>query len=104
MAGQLHGEAADPTGRPMDQYPLTSRELCAIDERLPRGECRDRYGSRLSMIKHDRLRRNVSRNGHTIFCLGAVYEPIVQSIDEISNSDACTCRPNHFNDAGEFMA
>ncbi len=53
--GQLHREAAYPASGGVDQHDLTGLQLGRVHQRLPGGQCGERYGGGMNKIQRSRF-------------------------------------------------
>src|SRR5262249_27112831 len=88
----------------VNQHALSSRKVRVIEERLPRGEGRDRDLPRLYEVERVRLGRELCRTGETILGLCALPVPVVEPVDSIAHGQVSDSGTERHDDTGELMA
>ena len=87
----------------MDQDALAGMKLGAIDQTLPRGECRDRDGGGFYVREIVWFWRDAGGLGDAKFGEGAVGEPVVHAVDFLADVVVAHVRANRGDDATKFV-
>ncbi len=100
---ELHREAADPAGGPVDQHPLTFPQVPVIQQALPGTEPRQGDGCALDVTERPRLGSKELLRDDDVLGRGAVAIKAAERIDRLAGGGAIDVPADRGDDARELI-